>query len=300
MSNHSVTQDTSHSIALNLQLACIWEATARKPGNVHRFRDFDDATYVDFLQSAAAIAPMLGVSNKASLGKSIYLAVESCRGITETNTNLGIVLLLAPLARAAQAGELRTELSKVLAGLDVIDAKWVYDAIRLAKPGGLGRVADQDVAEPPTQTLLEVMTLAADRDMIARQYANGFHDVFEAGAPAILTGLAKTRSLEAAIVFGQLTLMAAYPDTLIGRKRGLAEAKESAERARQILSADWPNTTRSWELFLKFDAWLRAIGHQRNPGTTADLIAASLFVLLQEGQIGPPLRFPWPDGFERR
>jgi triphosphoribosyl-dephospho-CoA synthase len=294
------TSCSSDTLALRLQLACIWEASARKPGNVHRFCDFDDVTYVDFLQAAAALAPILAAREDVRLGQMIYLAVSSSLGLTSTNTNLGIVLLLAPLARAARLGNLRQELARVLSRLDVNDADWVYKAVRLAKPGGLGRVPEQDVADPPTQPLWEVMILAADRDLVARQYANGFREVFEEGAPAILKGLTETNSLEAAIVLGQLTLMALHPDTLIRRKRGLAEAQESSERAQQILAADWPNTTAGWELFRDLDGWLRADGNGRNPGTTADVIAASLFVLLQEGRIKPPLRFAWPDGLERR
>jgi triphosphoribosyl-dephospho-CoA synthase len=291
---------SSYSLALKIQLACMWEATARKPGNVHRFCDFEDVTYVDFLQAAAAIAPILAVPDKCPLGQIIFLAVSSFYGLNFTNTNLGIVLLLAPLARAARAGNLREELPGVLASLDVNDATWVYKAIRLANPGGLGRAAEQDVAEPPTKTLREVMALAADRDLVARQYANDFREVFEDSVPAIQTGLKDTGSLEAAIVLGQLHLMAKHGDTLIRRKRGPAEAAEAGERARQILAADWPNTSQSWRQFHDFDAWLRAVGHARNPGTTADLIAAALFVLLQEEQIKLPVRFPWPTGFERR
>ncbi len=286
-------------IALNVQLACIWEATARKPGNVHRFQDFNDTNYVDFLQSAAAIAPVLADSARP-VGATVLEAVRRNGQVAATNTNLGIVLLLTPLAKAAELGPIAHSLVAVLAGLDVPDAENVYAAIRLANPGGLGRVPEQDVVAAPTQTLRQVMELAADRDAVALQYANGFREVLEDGAPAIATALSRTGCLEAAIVWGHLQLMARYPDTLILRKRGPAEAQESAARAGVVLAANWPDTTASWEKFRAFDAWLRAVGHERNPGTTADLIAASLFVLLQEEQIKLPLRFPWPDGFERR
>src|SRR6202040_1799799 len=127
MATPSWIQDTSKSIALNLQLACIWEATARKPGNVHRLQDFDDTTYVDFLQAAAAFAPVLANPGNAPLGESIYRGVIAA-SLTATNTSLGIVLLLAPLAWAARAASLRTELPTVLAQLDVKDAISVYDA----------------------------------------------------------------------------------------------------------------------------------------------------------------------------
>jgi triphosphoribosyl-dephospho-CoA synthase len=285
------------SIALNIQLACIWEASARKPGNVHRYCDFGDSSYVDFLQAAATIAPVLAAD--LSVGALVFEAVRLCGQVTASNTSLGIVLLLAPLAKAASKGSLRAGLPQVLNQLGKADAELVYAAIRLAKPGGLGRVADQDVSEMPTQTLREVMALAADRDLVARQYANGFREVLEEGVPAILKGLADTASLEAAIVHCQLHLMARNPDTLIRRKRGVSEAGEATEKARQILAAKWPHTTEGWQLFREFDGWLRAVGHERNPGTTADLIAAALFVLLEEGGIQLPVRFSWPEGFEQ-
>jgi triphosphoribosyl-dephospho-CoA synthase len=93
--------------------------------------------------------------------------------------------------------------------------------------------------------------------------------------------------------------MSEHDDTLILRKRGEAEAAWSAELARQVLVRNWPRTANSWTLFRYLDDWLRAFGHARNPGTTADLVAACLFVLLQEGAIKPPLPFAWPPGFER-
>ena len=142
------------------------------------------------------------------------------------------------------------------------------------------------------------MALAADRDLIARQYANGFREVFDDGVPAVLEGLERTGSLEGAIIHAHLHLMARHPDTLIARKRGAAEAEESARRARAVLDAGWPDGREAWAALRRLDAWLRAEGRGRNPGTTADLIAACLFVLLREGRITLPLSVPWPAGFD--
>jgi triphosphoribosyl-dephospho-CoA synthase len=287
-----------YRIGLHAQLACIWEATARKAGNVHRYRDFADTTYVDFLQTAAAIAPVLANATGERVGVTVFEAIRLSTGLAvPNNTNLGIVLLLAPLAKAAGAGDIRANLQAVLDDLNVSDAEQVYAAIRLANPSGLGRVPDQDVADVPTMTLREVMQFAADRDLIARQYANGFRQVFDDAVNAIRRGLEGTGSVEAAILHCQLHLMAQYPDSLIQRKRGEGEAVESAHRAKEVLAADWPQTSKSWSLFHGLDSWLRAIGNQRNPGTTADLIAATLFVCLEAGHIRLPVRFAWPEGF---
>jgi triphosphoribosyl-dephospho-CoA synthase len=271
------------------QIACIWEATARKPGNVHRFRDFADSTYADFLLSAAAIGPIMTIACQRRIGAVILDAVRATRCVTGTNTNLGIVLLLAPLAAVPPDQELRSGVERALAGLDVEDARLTYEAIRLAAPGGLGRATEQDVAHEPTQTLQQVMTLAAERDLIARQYANGFADVFDDGVPALLTGLQRHGSIEGAIIFAHLHLMADHPDTLIARKRGWAEAEEAARRARAVLDTGW------WGLS-EFDAWLRTEGHSRNPGATADLLTACLFILLREKRILLPSPLPWTDG----
>jgi triphosphoribosyl-dephospho-CoA synthase len=294
---------TQRDAGLCAQIACIWEATARKPGNVHRYRDFADSAYPDFLLSAAAIAPVMATACQRRVGATILEAVRATRRVTGTNTNLGIVLLLAPLATVPpplspphlegdKGGGLRSGIECVLAGLDVEDARLVYEAIRLASPGGLGRVPQQDVREEPTQTLRQVMALAAERDLVARQYANGFAEVFDDGVPALLTGLQRTGSMEGAILFAHLHLMAHHPDTLIARKRGWAEAEEAARRARAVLDTGWAELN-------SFDAWLRAEGHTRNPGATADLLTASLFVLLRESAITLPPPFPWTAGFDR-
>lgn len=280
-------------IGLCAQLACLFEATARKPGNVHRYCDFGDVTYLDFALSAAAIAPGLDRAPEQRVGQTVLDAVRATRHLVGTNTNLGILLLLAPLAAARN----RADLARVLNNLDVEDARLVYEAIRVANPGGLGEASDQDVRSEPTVTLRAAMVLAADRDGVARQYANGFADVFTVGIPALESGMQRTGTLEGAILFCQLGLLGQLPDTLIARKRGTAEAEEASERARQVL-AIWDRDERSVPAALaSFDAWLRAVGHARNPGTTADLVTASLFAALREDKINARAPFPWPGGF---
>ena len=177
------------------QLACIWEATARKPGNVHRYQDFADLSYMDLIQSAAAVAPLLETAPTRRVGQTVLESARATRRLVQTNTNLGILLLLAPLAAAPRDLELQRGLAIVLDQLDLADARAVYQAIRLAVPGGLGKVSQLDVFEEPTQSLLEVMALAADRDLVARQYSNAFHEVREYGVPALAQGLVQTNSL---------------------------------------------------------------------------------------------------------
>lgn len=282
------------SLGLCAQLACIWEATARKPGNVHRYCDFPDLTYVDLLQSAAAIAPVLESAPRSRVGRTILEAVKAMRRVAATNSNLGIVLLLAPLASVPSAEALREGLPRVLDQLNVADARAAYEAIRLASAGGLGRVPEQDIRDVPTKTLRAVMALAAERDMVARQYASAFHEVFHDGVPALHRGLKQTGCLEDGIILCHLHLLSTYPDSLIARKRGLAEAEEASRRARAVLDCGWGEG--SQRVLAEFDRWLRAEGHSRNPGTTADLVTACLFVLLRDGTIGLPPQFRWSAG----
>jgi triphosphoribosyl-dephospho-CoA synthase len=281
------------SLGLLAQTACLWEATARKPGNVHRFADFDDVTYVDFLMSAAALHEAITCAPSLGVGRTVRDAVRDTRQVVRSNTNLGMILLLAPLASAEDDNNLRTTVGKLLTRLDVEDTRLVYEAIRLANPSGLGKVEDQDVSSEPTLALREVMALAADRDLVARQYANGFREVFDDGVPAFTRGLEMTGCLEGAIIFCHLSLMASHPDSLIARKRGLAEAEEAAHRARDVLDAGWPHDPAAGALEQELDDWLRAVGRGRNPGTTADLVTASLFVALREQIVKLPPLHPW-------
>lgn len=277
-----------HIVSVNAQQACLWEVTARKPGNVHRFRDFDDTTFLDFAVSAAVIAPYLAIAYDLTVGETIHWCAVCTRLFVGKNTNLGIILLLAPLAKAR--GD-RREVERVLAELTVEDAKRAYNAIRQTNPGGLGAAPEQDVSAEPTVTLREAMALAADRDMIARQYANGFREVFDEGVPAFDLGLGRTGCVEGAIIHAHLDLMSRFPDTLIARKSGVEVARESAERGHSVLKAGWPHTPEGRREIIALDEWLRADGRRRNPGTTADLIAGTLFVWLMRHM---KTDLPWP------
>ena len=165
------------SIGQSATLACICEATAPKPGNVHRGADFEDLTYPDLLAAAVAIGPAMESAATNRVGTVVLEAVRATRAVVGTNANLGTVLLLAPLAAVPRDTPLADGIGDVLNRLATADAADVYEAIRIAKPGGMGRVAEADVADleaPPPANLLDAMRLAADRDLVARQFVNGF------------------------------------------------------------------------------------------------------------------------------
>ncbi|MDR3635345.1 MAG: triphosphoribosyl-dephospho-CoA synthase [Isosphaeraceae bacterium] len=270
------------------QIACLFEVTAQKPGNIHRYRDFQDSHFVDYLLSATAIAGPLDRAGEIGVGAAILQAVEATRRVVATNTNLGMILLLAPLAAVPEGMHLAEGVVSVVRGTTVEDARFVYQAIRLARPAGLGTVAEQDVAGEPTSTLYEAMRLAGERDLIARQYVNGYADVLNNALPALGRLLDEGQSLETAIIGAFLTLLASHPDTLIERKKGREQALEALRRAQRVLASGWPAQPESARHYAELDAWLRAEGNGRNPGATADLVAAALFAALRDGTITLP------------
>ncbi|MEX0585101.1 MAG: triphosphoribosyl-dephospho-CoA synthase [Pirellulales bacterium] len=287
----SVEHEPRLSISQCASLACVLEATAPKLGNVYRGADFDDLTYGDLVVSAVALGPHIErAATAASVGQAVLGAIESIEELVGRNTYLGTVLLLAPLAAVPRTETLSVGIGGVLKQLTAADARDVYAAIRLARPGGLGRVAAHDVSGPPPDDLVAAMASAAERDLVARQFANGFREVLDEVVPWLEAALALGLALPEAIVHTQLTVMAAHGDSLVGRKCGPEVAREVAERAAAILKAGAPGSESYQQGLADFDFWLRADGHRRNPGTTADLIAAGLFAMLREGRLRPPFR----------
>jgi triphosphoribosyl-dephospho-CoA synthase len=285
------------SVGQMAQLACVLEVTAPKAGNVHPGADFADTTWRDFITSAEVIRPIMDRAGELGVGPTVLQCVQATRQAVGRNTNLGIVLLFAPLCAAAPGepvvppNTLGAAVRGVLQSLTQDDADAVYEAIRLASPGGLGSVARQDVRTRPTVSLVEAMRLAAHRDAIARQYVNGFHDVLHAGPRWFPSS---SMPLDQAIVRTHLQRMADEPDSLIQRKCGLNEAVEAHHRAKAVLDAGWPDTPESQALFDDLDAWLREGGNRRNPGTSADLVAAGLLAAFRYGWFSPPFDGPPP------
>lgn len=284
-------------VATAVQLACLLEVSAPKPGNVSPGRHFADTRYEHFLASAAAIGRAFQSAGTQPVGVTIREAIEATARWAPVNTNLGIVLLLAPLARTAVLGQspngvrphqrddstFRDELRRVLATTTVADARDVYAGIRLASPGGLGRADEQDVAQEPTRTLLEVMELAASRDSIAREYATAFATTFGTSAPALRRARGDGLSWDDAIVETFVTILAAGPDTHIARRAGLGAATDVSRQAQGACAAGGVRSVEGRAALAALDAALRSPDNRANPGTTADLTAAAIFVVLMGG-----------------
>jgi triphosphoribosyl-dephospho-CoA synthase len=269
---------SKEAIQAAYEQACCQEIEALKPGNVHRFADGHRMSAEQFLLSARISSEPLTTSN-LGVGQRVLEAVQATRDAVRTNTNLGIILLCAPLARAAEmrGSDLRGNVRMVLDALDMDDARAVFEAIVLAEPGGLGSATAHDVREPPRIHLIEAMSEAAGRDMIARQYATGLEDIFEVGLVAL--GAAHVRGERGMwpAVLGYLEFLTCFPDSHVARNHGSQSAEQLREEARAVLAQfqDAASETARIEILLDFDRRLKADG--LNPGTSADLTVASLF-----------------------
>jgi triphosphoribosyl-dephospho-CoA synthase len=278
----------THNLLLQrrIEAACLLEVTARKPGNVHPARSFADLEYSDFVRSARIVAPILANVSNPGVGEAIRTAAVWTKNHVGRNTNLGILLLIAPLAAVPPDQTLADGIADILAALDTHDcedAGAVFEAIRIAEPGGLGDVDDQDIAAPPSVRLIECMKLAADRDTIAQQYTDGFQQVLK-GATQLQSESFEDH-WEQSVIRLQLSLLSATPDTLIARKCGSDIARAVSSRAGGVLDKLPADFEASHPALLKFDRYLRLDGHRLNPGTTADLVAACLFAALRERKI---------------
>lgn len=342
--------------------ACRLDVDVAKPGNVSWRSAGHGMVAAQFIESARAAAGPL-FQRGAPVGRRILEAVSATRARVGCNTNLGIVLLVAPLAAALDAFDTcdafdtfdtsdsfaasagydasgvsdgaeakaacdasaalndwdasdtppggapfpaapdarawQSETRRVLARLDVDDARAAYQAIALAAPGGLGDAPEQSVRAPPTVDLRTAMTLAAQRDSIARQYAEGFVDIFGHGLTALGAVAARRRDIATLDVF--FAFLARWPDSHIVRKHGLPvaqsvtlAARERHARWRDLLTngaaAEAAATVAAWDAELK--------GRGLNPGTSADLTVATLFVALVSGRCPPPAVRATPDWHE--
>ncbi len=270
----------AQSVAAAFVWACLAELEAPKPGNVHAFAGGHRMTIDDFVRSADTAAAPLSAAG-ARVGARILAAVEATFAAVGANTNLGIILLCAPLAAAAQMAvegpQLRAALGRVLRGLDIEDASLAFRAIMKAAPAGLGHSTRHDVSAPATVSLLQAMAEAADRDRVARQYTTDFADVFGLGLPVFEAALNRHAEQKWATLAVFLSFLATFPDSHIARKLG-AETAAGVQREAKKFQTKLHTAEQPAEILptlLAWDAALKAEGI--NPGTSADLTVATLF-----------------------
>ena len=259
----------------------ITEVNALKPGNVSRFSEGHGMTVDDFIKSAQLTCPIL-CDPTLSVGERVLEGVKVTMSEVGCNTNLGMLMLFAPLLRAAELGvsTLQSNLVVVLQGLDSKDTRCIFEAIHHANPGGLGKSEKFDVTKKlgAGTTIQKAMAEAKNRDLIAKQYVTNFIDIFSLGFICIEVFAVRWNSVEWAVVACYIRLLAEFPDSHIRRKFGLGVAEKIKIKAVPIAEAfqgeDSPED--ATEMLIKFDEELKLQGV--NPGTSADLTAASLLV----------------------
>ncbi|MBI4006511.1 MAG: triphosphoribosyl-dephospho-CoA synthase [Gammaproteobacteria bacterium] len=259
------------------------EINALKPGNVSRYAEGHGMTVNDFIVSAELATPIL-CNQGLSIGERILKCIKAIQAQVKCNTNLGMVLLFAPLIKAVETWNTKNTAAlqkKLIMELEMLDEKEtnrVFEAIRLANPGGLGQADKYDVNLPAGCRLLEAMAEVQQRDYIARQYVTGFHDVFVTGLGCIKIFTRRWNSVEWATVACYLTFLADFPDTHIQRKSGGQVAEQTRKRAIPIAEKFKKNEKpdNAISALLEFDKELK--DSNINPGTSADLTAASLLL----------------------
>ncbi len=265
--------------------ACDCDVQAFKPGNVSVYNAGHDMTVADFILSAE-VSSRLITNPTYSLGEKIYYSVKATKEAVGCNTNLGIILLCAPLCEAAyqlsSEQNIRTALKNVLENTSVEDAAWVFKAITLAAPGGLGESSEQDVKERPKVTLIQAMEIASDRDRIALQYVTNFKNIFDFAILRYNGGLARYDDQLWAVVLVYTGLLSKFSDSHIQRKYG---DKYNGWVLNQMITVDDALlNTRNPEQLLPMlhnvDKQFKEKGI--NPGTTADLTVATVLINLIE------------------
>ncbi len=279
-------------IAKMAQIASALEVSGYpKPGNVHRTRDFDDMEFEDFVISGIVIGDTIREActdvdvENPQLGKYILQAVAETDRWIKNNTNLGIVMMTTPIAVAAAISDsfddIRENIKLVMGNTSVDDACDLYDAINIADAGGMGDQDEYDVASDNAknelrengQTMYDVLKISAPWDMLAREMTGDMPAVFEIGYPKYHE-LRQSKSQNDACVLTFLTILSHVPDTLISRKYGSDEAMKISLMTRDLLNIkDEPDFK---DRLKEFDDYL--FKNKYNPGTTADLTAASIFV----------------------
>lgn len=263
----------------------ICDINALKPGNVGRHGGGHGMDYEDFVRSAEVVTPIL-CDRRLGIGRRILSGIEATRAAVHCNTNLGMVLLVAPIIRAFQEHgrqvDFRRTLASTLKSLGRQESQDIFAAIRLANPGGLGKVGRYDVNSLPDIDIYSAMKAAQDRDLVALQYANGYREVVDLGLKCLQNRFDRWNNVEWAVVACYLMYMASFPDSHIRRKHGMEAAEQVRIRTKpvmeQFMSYDNPEDAR--EALMNLDRELKT--SELNPGACADLTVASLLLLRLE------------------
>lgn len=282
----------ANEIAKIAQIASALEVSGYpKPGNVHRTRDYDDMVFEDFIISGIVIGDAIRQActdvdiENPRLGKYILQAVAETDRWIKNNTNLGIVMMITPIAVAAAISDsfddIQQNVDLLMKNTSVDDSCDLYDAINIADAGGMGEEDEYGVASDSAKqdlrddglTMYDVLKISAKKDMLGREMTSAMQFTFEVGYPTYYE-LIKQKSQNEACVLTFLTILSQVPDTLIFRKYGEDEAMKVSMMTRDLLK--FKDDSDFVERIKEFDEYLYKNNY--NPGTTADLTAAAIFV----------------------
>jgi len=301
-------EECADHISKCLELAILLEASVHKPGNVSVVTNFESTRYEHFLASAVAARPSFKYAAEQGIGiqedkipvpdVGVGKMIKNCVAEIESwqhggNTLLGTIILLVPIAVAAgmtlpdgelEVANLRRDMKTIVNSTTSKDALDVYEAIRIAKPSGLGKAPKLDVNDPTSAskilqdkvTLFQIFKIAQNYDTICSEWVLNYPITFDLAYPFFSKRIACGDDLNQAILHTFLEVLAKYPDTFIARKAGIDKAKEVSAEAAQILSLGGLETSDGKRCLAEFDAKLRRFSNLLNPGTTADILAAAL------------------------
>ena len=284
-----------------------------KPGNVHRTKDFEDTRFEHFIAGIIAIQPNFREFcekihnsiendklklNKIELGLFFKNAAkEMMKWQSGGNVLLGHILVLAPLVSAAaicmETNEKKIEdfqliIKKIIKETTVKDTLNLYDAIKICNPGGLGRIEKYDIYGDNSYneiiqdgiTLKKIFELSKDYDLISNEYSSGFNIILKEGLPYFIDTFNNFKDINIATVNTYLKLLSNHLDSLIIRKAGRKDALAVSKTASDILSHGGISTKKGLNLTIRFDKNLHEENGKLNPGTTADLVAGTIFCAL--------------------
>jgi triphosphoribosyl-dephospho-CoA synthase len=305
----------SRQISQCLELAITLEASAHKPGNVSIVTNFENTGFEHFLASSVAAAPFFELAAQRGTalaeGKSTSAQIElgqlikDCVAEIDTwqhggNTLLGTIILLSPIAVAAGMASvgkvfnllrLRKSLKLVIESTTPADAVNLYEAIKIANPGGLGKAPDLDINDPASEarilgenvSLFQVFKIAEKYDTICSEWVNNYPATFDMAYPSMVKKLGNGTDLNEAIIHTYLEVLANVPDTFIARKVGLERSRKVSANARKVLDLGGLKTASGTKSLHRFDQQLRRSNNLLNPGTTADIIGAALSLCVLRG-----------------
>ena len=270
-------------VKMAFEYACKLDVFSIKPGNVLLNYPAYGMTHKDFLQASMACSDIICEPNM-DIGDKVYECISASMDVVGCNANLGIVLLCVPIVEALYLDKNRIfkqeNLISTISEINEKQTKKIYKAINLASAGGMGEKDKFDLNSSNNKnfTFMEAMNYASSYDYIALQYKESFDNIINNLAPKWREYFKNFNSDENATTALFLDLISVVPDSLIARKYGIDTAKEVSnkflELSKEYSCSKNPNSLNNQLLLIDSELKIQGL----NPGTTADVVVASIFL----------------------